>query len=131
METCRSGSHGISLDGVKRSIPSGAKQAAEEGRILSETSEKHATGPKGRIDFARSTAGVKTPTYQFRPTARMDFSAACKATPFQSHGVFGAQSSVFAARKAPTWRLGSSVFWGETLDLSVTAYGPHEFSRRL
>ena len=70
----------------------GAKQAAEKGVFSTATSKKHTSGPKGRIDFAGSVVGVKTPTYQSRPTARTSFSATCKGRPY---------SAAFAARLKP------------------------------
>jgi hypothetical protein len=54
--------------------PSGAKQAAGKGLILSEESEKHASGPKGPIDSMPLMPGLKP-----RPTARTSFSATSKA----------------------------------------------------
>ena len=58
---------------------SGAKQAAEKGLFSNEHCEKHTSGAKAFVDSAGLFVGVKTPTYQSRPTARLSFSAACKA----------------------------------------------------
>jgi hypothetical protein len=57
---------------------SGAKQAAEKGLFLNEHCGKHTSGAKALVDSAGLFVGVKTPTYQFRPTARLSFCAACK-----------------------------------------------------
>jgi hypothetical protein len=53
---------------------SGAKQAAEKGRILGDIGEKSPFGAKARIDSAGFMRGLKTP-----PPSEWSFSATCKA----------------------------------------------------
>ena len=58
---------------------SGAKPAAEKGLLASKLPEDQTAGAEALVDSAGLFVGVKTPTYQSRPTARLSFSAACKA----------------------------------------------------
>ena len=55
-------------------LPSGAKQAAEKGHISGENFEKHTSGAEAHVDFIDFMPGINP-----RPTARIGFSAACKA----------------------------------------------------
>jgi hypothetical protein len=56
-----------------------ALQAAEKGLFSNEHCEDHTSGAKALVDSAGLYVGVKTPTYQSRPTARTSFSATCLA----------------------------------------------------
>src|ERR1035441_10145934 len=62
--------------GAKNDL-AGAKQAAEKGLISGERPEKHTSGAKAHIDSIGLIPGINP-----RPTARMSFSAACKARLF-------------------------------------------------
>ena len=55
-------------------LASGAKQAAEKGHISGENLERHASGAEAHIDFIDFMPGINP-----RHTARIGFSAACKA----------------------------------------------------
>jgi hypothetical protein len=46
-----------------------ALQAAEKGLFSNEHCEEHTSGAKALVDSAGLYVGVKTPTYQSRPTA--------------------------------------------------------------
>jgi GTP-binding protein Era len=50
-------------------------QSVEKGQSADEIPEKHASGPKGPGDLAGLNVGVKTPTYQPRPTSPASLSA--------------------------------------------------------
>jgi hypothetical protein len=60
--------------GDQAGIPSGAKQAAEKLLISPGKPEKHTSGAEAHVDFIGFMPGINP-----RPTARMSFSAACKA----------------------------------------------------
>ena len=60
--------------------PSGAKQAAEEVLISPGKPEKHTSGAEAHVDVIGFVPGINP-----RPTARMSFSAACKAHGFMRY----------------------------------------------
>jgi hypothetical protein len=69
-------SEGTSDHGLlpKRTFPQGLKKAAEKGRLAGQFPERHTAGAKAQVHSIGLLPGINP-----RPTARLSFSAACKA----------------------------------------------------
>jgi predicted flavoprotein YhiN len=102
--------------------PSGEKLAAVKGLFLSETPEKHPSGPKGHVDATALAARLKP-----CPFKTAGFSAACKAPIENADSRYGLTPVPFREKMLVTHRglsgpaiLQASLYWrpGDALDVN-------------